>query len=149
MRLRRMVFLVLAGQGLAFFACSTGPSTGTSMSSGGGHGAGGGHGGGGMEAGICVHVDHYDLCGACEACLEEKCCPELTACTKTKECIPCASNDPNAVGPCEEIKERNALLQCTLKCEPCHPGFDSSPPDCGNFAMQSGGGGHGGGGSTP
>lgn len=148
MRLHRMAFLFLVGQVLLFFACSSGPSTGTSTTTTGTGGMGGGTGG--MEAGACIHVDHYDLCGACELCLEEKCCPELTACTKIEGCIACVSNDPNAKN-CETV-DFGPLIQCTDKCEPCHPGSDSSPPDCGNFAMHTGGGGSGGvagGGGTP
>jgi hypothetical protein len=98
-----------------------------------------------MEAGICMHAeDYYDLCGDCETCLEEKCCPELIACRSTEGCLACVANDPQAVGPCEAIPERNYLLQCTLKCERCHAGFDAAPLDCNSPPPHAGGGGSGG-----
>ncbi len=142
MRLRRTAFVaLLAGQPLVFFACSTGPSTGTTTTTTTGTG-----GMGGMDGGACVHVDHYDICGACALCLEEKCCPELTACVNTDRCIPCVGNDPNAVGPCWDMKAVGDLLQCSHKCEPCYP---ADPPDCGNTAMHPGGGGNGGSDGSP
>ncbi|MFO0759156.1 MAG: hypothetical protein U0359_21870 [Byssovorax sp.] len=141
MRLGRRV-LVLVGLGLMFGACSTSPSTGSST--------GGGKGGaGGTDGGACVHVDHYALCGDCEACLEEKCCAELTACTKIEHCIECVSNDPAAPHLCFDVTPGvNDLLACSDQCDPCYTGMT---PPCelrdGGIDGAGGAGGGGGGGS--
>ena len=133
--------LALVGMGIVAAACSNGPSTGTST--------GGGKGGaGGADGGACVHVDHFALCGECEACLEEKCCPELTACTKVESCIECVSNDPSAPHLClETIPAAGELLGCTNKCDSCHTGVVppcALPPDGGSGGAGGGGGGTGG-----
>jgi hypothetical protein len=141
MYLQRAAF-VWVGALLGFLACSTAPTSGTSTSSASSTTttSGGGSGGtGGMEAGTCMHRDNfYDLCGECEQCLEEKCCPELTACVNEPNCIDCTSNSPDATAGLCGKHTQLTLEGCSLKCDACHS--PTPDPGCSSDAGPEGGG---------
>jgi hypothetical protein len=127
MRLRALGLLLPLGSVVAFFACSTSPTTSTSSSSG-TTGAGGAPNCDGLWFAWGGDGDTD-----CDMCAREKCCAELAACG-TDHCLLCSTLGGQVCcgggGGCDDvdpqwrITRRCASEKCQPECFPtCAPGF--------------------------